>query len=319
MKNFFFIKADKPIWPASANVVAIKDENGFILIDVGCGLRKFTKKLFRKLEDIGIQLKDIHTIVISHAHPDHMGAMSTIFKEFTKIGKNSSDLKIFINELEKNSALNIKLLNKSFDVDLLIKYFKEKEDNPFKLGFDINDNFKILCAMSQLPEDCNITTFKDGDIIELGEYKFRIINTPGHSPGHTSFYEINHQFLLSGDLIGEKGVAWYSPSSGGAIGYLNSLDKIEKLSIKCIYPSHGNMFYNVNERINEIRNKILLKDKIIMDKLEKEPTSVLNLVSLFYVESYAQIFPGVVIVESHLQKLEQEGKIRRKDNLIYKI
>jgi len=316
VENFFFIKADKPMWPASANVFAIKDENNqVILIDVGCGLPKYTRKLFEKMNNFKLNLNEISTIVISHAHPDHMGAMEEILARL----ENQNQLLILINEIEKESALNIDLLNASFDMALVKKYFQSGIEERFKGKFDINSNFEVLCKMAQLPQDCNLHTFNENDVLELGDFKFKVITTPGHAPGHTSFYEINRKFLLSGDLIGEKGTAWYSPSSGGAIGYLSSLDKIEKLHLNYIYPSHGDKFNNVKERINEIRNKILIKDEKILRKLEEKPQTILELVGLFYEDQYSQMFPGLAIVESHLIKLEQEGKIARDENQIWKI
>ncbi len=317
MEDFYFIKADKPMWPASANVFVIKDEEGLIFIDVGCGLKKFTKKLFKKLRDFNLDLFDVHTIALSHAHPDHMGAMEEILKLFKD--NNNSDLQILINEIERESALNIDLLNDSFDIDLLPKYFNSGLEERFKGKFDLIQNFKVLCSMSQLPKDCNIEIIKENDILKLGRYNFKVLITPGHAPGHTSFYEINQKFLLSGDLIGEKGTAWYSPSSGGATGYLSSLEKVEKFPIELIYPSHGNKIENIQQRIHEIRQKILMKDDLILKELKKKPHTVMELTNLFYKTSYSQMFPGIAIIESHLIKLEQEGKIKRDNGLIYKV
>ncbi|MHA1751452.1 MAG: MBL fold metallo-hydrolase [Candidatus Helarchaeota archaeon] len=319
MQNFFFLKADKPMWPASANVFVIKDSEGLILIDVGCGLKKFIRKLYQQFKINNLDIKDIHSIVISHAHPDHMGGISWIFKDLKRFNIEFSDIKIYINKIEKKIAQNINLLNLYFDVPLISKYYNSDSEHNLKKISDINDNFKILCAMSQLPEDCNIQTFDDDDILNFGDYKFKILTTPGHAPGHTSFFELDRHFLLSGDLIGEKGTAWYSPSSGGAIGYLDSLKKIEKLSVSSVYPAHGNKFYNIKERITQIRNKILLKDQKIMEKLEKSPQKLIDLVKLFYNDSLIQIFPGVAIIESHLIKLEKEGKILRNGEKVYKI
>ncbi|HUY00608.1 MAG TPA: MBL fold metallo-hydrolase [Candidatus Deferrimicrobium sp.] len=317
MEDFYFLQADNPMWPASANVFSIRDEEGLILIDVGCGLKKFTSKLLKKMDEFKLNLKDVHTIVISHAHPDHMGAMDEILKQIQSYG--NSQPQILINEIERESALDIDLLNDSFDVPLIKEFFKTGVEERFRGSFDINKNFEGLCRMSQLPKDCNMRTIKDNDVIKLGNYNFRVITTPGHALGHTSFYELNSKFLLSGDLIGEKGTAWYSPSSGGAIGYLSSLDKIEKLPINLIYPSHGNKFTNVKERIAEIRKKILIKDQLILDKLQEGPQTMSNLISLFYPERFAQIFPGLAIVESHLIKLEQEKTIERNKNYIWKV
>jgi len=198
------------MWPASANVFAIKDEEGLILIDVGCGLPRFTKKLFEKMSAFKLNLEEVHTILISHAHPDHMGAMEEILARLRK--RDPKQLQILINEIEKESALNIDLLNASFDVGLVKQHFQSGVEERFKGKFDINSNFEVLCKMAQLPRECELRTIKENEVLKLGAYKFKVLTTPGHAPGHTSFYEVNRKFLLSGDLIGEKGTAWYSPS-----------------------------------------------------------------------------------------------------------
>ncbi|NHI90997.1 MAG: MBL fold metallo-hydrolase [Candidatus Lokiarchaeota archaeon] len=306
MNDFLFIKADKPMWPASANIFAIKDDNGVILIDVGCGLKKFTKKLFQNLEIYGINIKKIHTILITHAHPDHMGAMSTILEKINP--------KILINTTEKNSALNINLLNKSFDMDLVNKYFKSTNaawDNKL----NINEHFKFLCSMSELSSDCHISTIKDKDIIKLGNYKFQILICPGHAPGHTCLYEVNHKYLLSGDIIGEKGVTWYSPSSGGVTKMLQSLELIEKMPINFILPSHGCKILNVQQRIDEIRSKIIQREMIILNELRNKSMRIDEIVNLFFPNNLMKVI-GLIIVESHLQKLEKENKIKRSNNIV---
>ncbi|MHA1146413.1 MAG: MBL fold metallo-hydrolase [Candidatus Helarchaeota archaeon] len=314
MDDFIFIQANNPMWPASANIFAIKDDDGWILIDVGCGLRKFTKLFFKKLEQLNLNIKNVHTILITHAHPDHMGAMKAVLKKINP--------KIIINEIEKDSALNIDLLNKSFSIDVMEAYFKSNlfespvimPDGPF----DINKFFQFICSMSQLPADIEIQTIKDDEIICLGEYKFRVLTTPGHAPGHTSLHEVNHQFLLSGDIIGEKGVTWYSPGSGGSKSLLSSLDRIEKLPVKSVFPSHGNKFENCKQRIKEIRHKILQRNELILEELEKGPKTLQNLVKSLFGSTGTKLI-GVVIVESHLRELERTGLIERSDNLIKKI
>lgn len=39
------------------------------------------------------------------------------------------------------------------------------------------------------------------DLLSVGEYSFRVIFTPGHSPGHLCFYEETNEVLLAGDTI----------------------------------------------------------------------------------------------------------------------
>jgi len=303
MDDFIFIKADKPAWPSSSNVFAIRDDEGFILIEVGCGNKRAIKKLYKKFNDLNLNLKDVHTVVISHSHPDHMGAISTIFKEINP--------KILINEIEKKYSLKNSLLNKSFDMDIVNEYKKEEYDL-------IDGHFKNLCTMSEIPEGSDITTFKDNDIIELGRYKFRTLTTPGHAPGHTAFYEINKKFLLSGDVIGERGYAWFSPSGGGLLGYYESLEKIEKLSIDYAIPSHGLRVDNVKKRIDDIRLKFKKIEQSVLHDLDEKSQTFNYLVDNNFPPAFAD-FPGTVMITSCLDKLEKDGQIERTGNIIKRV
>ncbi len=41
----------------------------------------------------------------------------------------------------------------------------------------------------------------DGDELELGSMKVRVMHTPGHSPGHVCYYFAEQNLLVGGDLI----------------------------------------------------------------------------------------------------------------------
>lgn len=42
---------------------------------------------------------------------------------------------------------------------------------------------------------------KDNDLIEVGDLIFKVIHTPGHSPGGVCLYEKEHKSLFSGDTL----------------------------------------------------------------------------------------------------------------------
>ncbi len=44
-------------------------------------------------------------------------------------------------------------------------------------------------------------TVSDGDIIEFGPYKFKVIHTPGHTPGSVCYYCESENVLFSGDTL----------------------------------------------------------------------------------------------------------------------
>ncbi|MBR2384549.1 MAG: MBL fold metallo-hydrolase, partial [Clostridia bacterium] len=99
----------------------------------------------------------------------------------------------------------------------------------FPSGFNI-ESYQVFQGMPSF-------TMRDGDIIELGNRRLQVLHTPGHSPGHCCFYEKERGYLYSGDLIYSGCLDAFYPSTN-PIEFMNSVDKIRKLDIQKICPSH---------------------------------------------------------------------------------
>jgi len=81
---------------------------------------------------------------------------------------------------------------------------------------------------------------EDGDAIEVGNIHFRVIHTPGHSPGSVCFYCDKEHVLISGDTLfkGTIGNLTFPTSIPEAMW--PSLDKLAALPHKTkVYPGHG--------------------------------------------------------------------------------
>lgn len=81
---------------------------------------------------------------------------------------------------------------------------------------------------------------KEGDLIEFGEEKLKVIETPGHSPGGVALYSRGGRILFSGDTLFCQGVGRTDFSYGSAQDLEESIDKLFKLPGKThVYPGHG--------------------------------------------------------------------------------
>jgi glyoxylase-like metal-dependent hydrolase (beta-lactamase superfamily II) len=47
---------------------------------------------------------------------------------------------------------------------------------------------------------------QDGDELTVGQLRFEVLHTPGHTPGHVCFHEPNEKILFDGDLLFFRGV-----------------------------------------------------------------------------------------------------------------
>jgi hydroxyacylglutathione hydrolase len=46
----------------------------------------------------------------------------------------------------------------------------------------------------------------DGDELEIGTLRFKVLHTPGHTPGHVCFYEAAEGVLFDGDVLFYRGI-----------------------------------------------------------------------------------------------------------------
>ncbi|MFC1822222.1 MBL fold metallo-hydrolase [Thermodesulfobacteriota bacterium] len=294
------ILSEGHMWPNPANVFIIPDEKGFSLYDVGCGGKHGADHILKGLAHWNLHLNDLHTVVLSHSHPDHMGAMEWLLEEIQP--------EVFIHHLDIPSALEPAKLNETFDVPLVLNKIISSGVKGMPQEMDVLIFFEQSgCTMTAALQ---VEALHEDQVIQLGDFSFQVIHTPGHSPGHISLFDMNRGVVLSGDVVG-KIPAWHTPASGGLIGYLNSLEKLELLNAKALLPSHGPIEYEPQKAIQRIRNSLLEKESFILELLEKEPKSFWQLVEAMYSNSFARAFPGCGMVESHLVKLENEGSIER--------
>jgi hydroxyacylglutathione hydrolase len=78
----------------------------------------------------------------------------------------------------------------------------------------------------------------DGDELELGEMKIRVIHTPGHTPGSLSFLVANH--LFTGDTLLAGGVGKEMPGSDLRLQMISIGTKLLRLPLTtAVYPGHG--------------------------------------------------------------------------------
>lgn len=59
-------------------------------------------------------------------------------------------------------------------------------------------------ALSQPPPPDVLVV--EGDVIEVGELRLQVLFTPGHAPGHVSFYVPEHDVLFDGDVLFQNSI-----------------------------------------------------------------------------------------------------------------
>jgi len=102
----------------------------------------------------------------------------------------------------------------------------------------------------------------DGDELTVGTLCFRVLHTPGHTPGHVCFYEPEEGVLFDGDLLFQRGIGRYDLPGGDWQQLIASIRNVlfALPDETIVYPGHGPPTTIGDEkRLNPYRGQILLK------------------------------------------------------------
>lgn len=182
-------------------------DHDIMLIDTGMpgNSSKITDYIEKTLKR---SLQDIKTIVITHNHFDHVGSLSKM-KDITRA-------KVAIHPADAD-------------------YIRGKE--PFAGPAFINAIMRLIQIIYRTkPVEPDIL-LKDGDLI--GEY--RVIHTPGHSPGSICLYNPQNKVIFVGDNLQYKEGKLQSPGERllpEPEKYEESMKKLAELDIEVILTGH---------------------------------------------------------------------------------
>lgn len=107
--------------------------------------------------------------------------------------------------------------------------------------------------------------FKDGDLIPGG---FKVIHTPGHTPGHCCFHKSD--ILISGD-IDLVGKPWVSNITSNVDDFHKSINKLLIMDINILLPGHGHPIFKKDKISSELemyQTKLMDTAKKILDLFE---------------------------------------------------
>ena len=305
-EDFFFIKYTGGTWPTSSNIFLIKDINGLNIIDTGLNKKEVFEGLLKCIQQKGLEISEIHTILLTHGHTDHIAGIN-VFKKYCMP-------RIFLSEESIPEAIDPKIQENA------ILPFYVREIAPRLKDYDILDEFKNSCGEWML-KNIDLLPIRDGDEIKLGKYTFQAIQTPGHDIGLMVFYEPKIKLLLSADLLRASvpgnALPWYSFPSGGVEAYLKSLNKIRNLDVDETFPSHGTLTGSFRGLIGKTRDVILNRESKIIFSLKEGPKTCEQLDVILYNPLTLKFCPWFSsTTEAHLHKLEREDIIK-KDDLQY--
>jgi glyoxylase-like metal-dependent hydrolase (beta-lactamase superfamily II) len=194
------------VGPFQENCYIVGDEETGVgaLIDPG----DEAARIAMAVEQTGL---DIGSIIVTHAHIDHVGAVAALTDEYACPVLMHAEAEPMLEGLPTQAMMMGIRFGKVPGVDRYVE---------------------------------------DEDVLEVGNLRLRSLYTPGHAPGHLAFYLQDEGLVLSGDVLFAGSVGRVDLPGGSMEVLMQSIEErlLTLPDDTVVYPGHGPRTTTGNER-----------------------------------------------------------------------
>ena len=314
------------------NCYAIEDANGIALIDPGLADGVTHEVLSERLQDVGLDVADVHTAIATHSHFDHYGGIARLHT--TNVGDpihvcahstfgagwhNAYD-DLLIEEDEDSATLETRTDAEVIDYldDMSQRLRRTSPWGPKTDGFptDLLASMSVgIAPIGPLRPPTVTHAVDDGHRIELGGQSWDVVHTPGHCDDHICLWNGDLGVLFSGDHLLPHitpHISGFSAYGDPLAQFFASLGRLEDLgSSTVVLPAHGDPFADMSGRaraISEHHHGRLDRVREIGSEIGDQPVEE-YMKLLFRERSWGMMAASETY--AHLEWLRSKGEAKR--------
>lgn len=272
-----WIRMPMPLSLSHINLWAIKDQDGWAIVDTGLRTPE-TITAWCQLFEGALGQQRITRVFVTHMHPDHIGMAGWITRKFacclwmTRLEYLSS--RVMATDTGREAPEDgIHFYRRAGWSESSIEDYRIRFGN-FGMGiYAMPDSFKRL---------------SDGQRIIIGTHEWRVVIGSGHSPEHACLYCPDLRLLISGDMVLPKissNVSVYptEPDADPMSDWIASLAKLKRdvPDDVLVLPAHNEPFRNLHGRLDAL----MRSQERALDRLRKslrEPRRVIDLFTTLF-------------------------------------
>ena len=244
------------------NCYALEDERGLAVIDPGLPGDASWDALLARLRQVGAPASRIHTVVVTHSHPDHFGLAGRLQSE------NGAEL--LTHESFRtwwNPEPDTIDLDDAGPADVAAAERATGSGAPWERKTPwANESYRPPAVMAGvglaefrdlLGNPTPTIRVKDAEVVRLGRREWVAVHTPGHTPDHLCLLDPDAGVLFSGDHVLPSitpHISGIGPSEDPLTEFFESLDRMVALEgVQTVLPAHGQPFTDLGGRATDIK------------------------------------------------------------------
>ena len=256
------------------NTYALCDDRGVALVDPGLPGKASFDALVSRLRSAGYRVGDVHTVIVTHSHPDHFGGAGILRQKAGADVLTHASFRTWLDPDEGDDAGPDEMPDDEQDGTALgggppaptggARRNPWNIEQPWgggtfkppmqgRLAFRVK---RLLGRRWMRAPEPNLRVVDD-DVVTFARREWVAVHTPGHTNDHLCLYSPTDGIVLSGDHV----LPTITPHISGLIAgsdplarFFESLDRAAALpGVQLALPAHGHPFHDLAGRCEEIK------------------------------------------------------------------
>lgn len=311
------------------NMYVLEDDRGVAVVDPGLPSKASWTAIQDRLRQAGIPLDRVHTVVVTHSHPDHFGGAARLRKETGADIVTHQRFRVLWDPTEPPDH--------DVEVDAELRPTPPTDEGgrnrprlPWEptpwggTGIDLPWKRRLGIGLARrFPRLLRLPTptvrLDDAATIRLAGRDWVAVHTPGHTEDHLCLFDPEGGLMLCGDHV----LPTITPHISGLIHaadplaqFFASLDKVAEFGpqVRLALPAHGHPFVDLAGRARAIKEHHDGRLQRLRDALSElgRPASVMEL-SQHLFSPRAQGPMAESETYAHLEHLRLLGEMERRD------
>lgn len=297
------------------NSYILTEPNGKVsIIDPGPRSAGTEQEWREALAERDLTFEDVHQIVLTHHHPDHLGLSGWM--------QQMSGAPVLMSARSRQETDFMWGTGASIEERLPEYYLLH--GMPQQKTVEIKEHMRTF--ISQITPLPKVTIIVDGDTIHMGGKAWIAVETGGHAPGHLSFYAPESKEMLCGDAVLPQispNISLQPDSDPEPLqSYMDGLKRLNALEVERAYPGHRNPFTRFAERTIELIAHHEERLGKLTERLQESPAHAYDICLYLFGDRLGihQLRFAMSETLAHLQELIRRGLARQEqqpEGIIY--